>query len=283
MNRIIRRTISQLLLILGLWCVVPAYAQLEVRLEPARRDFVAGENVKLVLTIINHTDSSIALTNTPGRCWLHVEINRQGDNNTVAPSAVPRYPNQTIAPGSRRACRLELKDYFNLDREGGYRVRVALRMPDMQTVYSSNVAVFNITSGGEVSSFRIQARGQRLKVSVRNIMVNEKNMLFGQVRNADSNKVIGACPMAQYLSFMQPIIKLDRAQNLHLLCQSSPKYYTYAVMNTQGDRRECKILVPSGGPVDMVSDGGGIRCIGLVPYSKPKGEKSHYHSATERP
>ena len=89
--------------------------------------------------------------------------------------------------------------------------------------------------------------------------------------------------MAQYLSFMKPIVKLDRAQNLHLLCQSSPKYYTYAVMNTQGDRREYRLLVLSGGPVDMVSTGGGIRYIGLVPYTKPKGEKSHYHSASERP
>ena len=220
MNRIIHKILVSLIFLSGLWYATPVYAQLEVRLEPTRRDFVAGENVQLVLTMINHTDSSIALTNTPGRCWLHMEINRQGDNISVAPSAVPRYPNQTITPGSRRACRLELKDYFNLDREGTYRVRVVLRMPDMQTVYSSNVAIFNITSGGEVSSFQIQARGQRLKVSVRNIIVNEKNVLFGQVRNIDSNKVIGACPMAQYLSFMKPIVKLDRAQNLHLLCPS---------------------------------------------------------------
>ena len=283
MNKIIQQTLVRLLFILGLWCAAPLHAQLEVRLEPSRRDFVAGENVLLVLTMINHTDASIALTNTPGRCWLHMEINRQGDNGAVAPSAVPRYPNQTIAPGSRRACRLELKDYFNLNREGIYRIRAILRMPDMQTVYSSNVVTINIISGGEVGSFQIQARGQHLKVSVRNILLNGKNVLFGQVRNSDTNKVIGACPMAQYLSFMAPKIKLDRAQNLHLLCQSTPKYYTYAVMDTQGNLRSQKILVPSGGPVDMVSTGGGIRYIGLVPYTKPKGEKSHYHSASERP
>ncbi len=285
MNNMTKKILSLLLLVAGLlWWAAPAQAQLEVRLEPtSRRDFVAGENVQLKLTIINQTDGTIALTNTPGRCWLHLEIVRQGDNSIVAPSAVPRYPDLTIGPGSRRACQLELKNYFNLNREGVYRARAFLRMPDMTTGYSSNIVTFNITSGGEVNSFQIQARGQRLKVSVRGLKVNNKNVLFGQVKSLDTNTVLGACAMAEYLSFMKPIIKLDRAQNLHLLCQSTPKYYTYAVMNTLGELRTHKILVASGGPVDMVSTGSGIRYIGLAPYVKPKGEKTHYHSANERP
>ena len=279
-----RRLMKTALLALGLWAAVPtSYAQLEVFLEPVRKDYVLGENVKLKITIINHTDSSVALTNTPGRCWLHMDIRRNGDMSSVAQNSVPRYPNLTLSPGSRRSYEVELRPYYDLRHEGLHRAVATVRLPDMTTTYSSNAATFNLTNGGEVQSFRVQARGLRLQISLRSLMLDGKSTLFGQVTNADTRIVYGACYMGQYLSFMRPRVILDRAQNLHMLCQSTPKFFTYSVMDTYGRRREYKVMQQTGGIVDLVSTGGGIRCVGVAPYVKPKGEKSHYHSATERP
>lgn len=274
---------SVMLLLLGWGAAAPVFAQLDVRLDPLRRDYILGENVKLRLMITNRTDAPISLVSTPGRSWLYLDVMRRGDTSSVPPSVILRCPNITIAPGSKKAYDFELQPAYKLRREGMYSVSATLRLPDMNTTYTSNNTTFNVNSGGKLQSFRVQVRGQRLELSVRSLIIKDKNLLFGQVMNADTGVVQGACFLGQYLNFMKPRVMLDSAQNLHLLCQSAPKFFTYSVMNTYGERREYQIMKQIGGPVDLVSSGKGIRCIGVAPYVKPKGEKTKYHSATERP
>ncbi len=279
MNRI-KLIIAALFVLLT---TLPAFGQLDVRVEPLRRDYILGENVRIRVMVTNHTDAPASLVSTPGRSWLYMHVMRRGDSSSLAPSASPRYPNVTIPPGAHKNFDIELEPAYRLRVEGVYSVSVTLRLPDMGTTYTSNNATFNVNSGGEVQAFHVQVRGQRLILSVRSMLIKDRTLLFGQVRNADTRIVQGACFLGQYLNFMKPRVMLDSAQNLHLLCQSTPKFFTYSVMNTYGQRREYKIMRQIGGPVDLVSTGKGIRCLGVVPYEKPKGEKVQFHSATERP
>ncbi len=271
-------------LILILWsCLTPVFAQLDVRVAAEGREYMLGEDVKLRLMITNRTDAPVSLVNTPGRCWLFLNVMRRGDVSNIAPSATPRYPNLTLSPGAHKEFTISLSPAYKIRQAGIYRVTATLRLPDMSTVYTSNAALFNVGAGATVQSFRVQARGQRLVLSLRSMMVGDKSILYGQVMDADTRAVLGACRMGEYLNFMQPRVMLDAAQNLHMLCQSTPKYFTYAVMNTFGQLRGRKIMRQVGGPVDLVGSGKGIRCVGVAPYVKPKGERSQYHSATERP
>lgn len=283
MNRFYKLLFTLTVALGALWSACPAYAQLNVQLEPIRSDYILGEDVMLKITITNHTDSSIALMNTPGRSWLHFDVIRKGDFSGVAPVNVPRFPNLTITPGSRRSYNVSLKPHFNFTKEGAYRVTATLRLPDMRTTYSSNAAMFNLGSGGTVKTFTVQARGERLKMSLKSLTWKRRTLFFGQVVNADTNLVVGACFMGEFLSFMPPKALLDRAQNLHMLCQTTPTTFTYAVMDTFGNCKERKLLRRGNGIVDLVSTGGGIRYTGLVPIEKPKNVKDTYHSATERP
>lgn len=276
------RTILAALVLLSGACI-QAFAQLEVRLESPRRDYILGENATLKITIVNHTDTSVALNSIPGRSWLSLQVQRRGESLPLSPSSVPRYPGITISPGSSRAYNISLKPHYNLGREGTYSVVATLRLPDMRTTYSSNAAMINMISGSNVRSYTVQARGQRLKMCLKSLHVNGKDVLFGQVMNEDTRQALGACYLGQYLNFMPPRVLLDRAQNLHMLCQSSADYFTYAVMDTFGNRREYKVMTRTGGPVDIVSTGGGIRCVGLKEYKKPKSDRDTYHSATDRP
>lgn len=272
-----------ILLTLFLLLTGHASAQVEVRLDPIRHDFILGETVGLKVTLTNHTDRAIKLANIPGRGWLNFTVTRNGENTPISPAAVPRYPGITLTPGSRRSYQLELQPYFKLTREGSYKVIATVRMPDMQTTYSSNRASFNLGSGGTIRNFTIQARGQRLKMGVKIMNVGGRDCLFGQVLNADTNLPIGACFLGQFLNFMEPRILLDRAQNLHVLCQSTPEYFTYAIMNTRGGRSQHKIFRRTGGPVDLISTGNGIRTLGLTPYVKPSQNPERIHSASDRP
>lgn len=270
-------------LLLLLAVCAQSFGQIDVRMEPVRRDYILGETAALRLTITNYTDSTVELKSTPDQSWLHLNVTRRGSSAPLSPALLPKYPDIKVLPGSRKAYTLELQPNYRLNYEGTYRVVATLRMPDMRTTYSSNAASFNMVPGATVRSFIIQVRGQRLQMNVKMLTMSGRTVLYGQVVNPETRIAMGACFLAQYLNFMEPRVLLDRAQNLHVLCQSTADFFTYAVMDTHGVRREQKLLKRTGGPVDLVSTGGGIRYIGLAPYVKDKNPNSQYHSATERP
>ncbi|MBR3926797.1 MAG: hypothetical protein IKJ58_08530 [Akkermansia sp.] len=259
-------------LILAVCCLLltgQAAAQVEVRVQPVRKEFLVGENVSLQVKIENFTDRTVSFNNIPGRSWLHFTVIRSGEAHPISPSAIPNFPRLEVPPGSSRVVTANLRPYYNLNRDGSYKVVATVRMPDMQTTYSSNRASFQLANGGTVRNFVVQSRGERLNLSVRLLRVGGKDCLFGQVANADTRVVLGACYMGQFLNFMQPRIVLDSRQNVHVLCQATPEYFCYSIMDNQGNRRHYQVMKRTGGPVDLVSASGGIRAIGLRPYERP--------------
>ena len=275
--------IHALLTLLCLLLSYQSFAQIEVHLQPVRKDFIVGENVALKITITNQTDASIALKNTPGRPWLNFTVSKRGEQGLISPKATARFPEIVLTPGSSRSFEVNLKSLYRLNTAGSYASIATIRMPDGGTTYGSNRALFTLTNGGKVREFNIQARGEAIRLSLRLAKVNGKDCLFGQAINRDTNQVIGACYLAEYLNFMQPSILLDRAQNMHVLCQSSPEFYTYSVMDTHGKRSSAKLYQRTAGVVDLISTGKGIMPIGLTPYVAPKPGSENIRKASERP
>ena len=279
-----KKLLTLLLPLLCLLMLTPASAQLDVQLTPVRHDFITGEGAALNITITNHTDTTLQLNNTPGRPWLNVLVFRNGQEAPIAPIANAKYPALTLSPGSRRAFRLNLKDSYRLDTTGNYKAVATIRMPNNTETYSSNRAGFAMVPGGDFRTFQVQARGRKLDMSVRLAQMDGYSNLFGQVTDRETHRAVGACFMARYLNFMKPIVKLDAAQNLHILCQSSPDIYTYAVMNTHGERTHYQLYKRTAGPIDLVGGGkGGMTPVGLTPFVPAKGDKPQYNNASDRP
>lgn len=276
---------KQILNLLILLCCLLgcAFAQMELRLEPVRPNYIVGEHVALKLTIINRTDSTLSLTNRPQRPWLNFSVSKRGESTPVSAIATPRFPDLTITPGSTRSFQVNLKSFYRLDLSGSYGAVATIRMPDGVSTCSSNRALFSLVNGGRLRGFKIRAAGKNLEMSVQLATIDGHDNLFGQVTDADTKRIQGACFLARYLNFMQPRIMLDAAQNLHILCQSSPDFYTYAIMNTQGERSHYQLFKRAGGPVDLISTGKGVRPVGVVPYVKPKPGDQNIHHTSDRP
>lgn len=273
-------------LLLTLFCLMlgfHAQAQIEMQLQPVRKDFIVGENVALKITITNQTDASITLKNTPGRPWLNFTVSKRGEQVLVTPVAAGRFPELVLTPGSTRSFEFNLKSLYRLSTAGNYAAVATIRMPDGRSTYGSNRALFTLTNGGKVREFNIQARGEAIRLSLRLAKVNGKDCLFGQAINRDTNQVIGACYLAEYVSFMKPSVLLDRAQNMHVLCQSSPDFYTYSVMDTHGKRASAALYKRTGDLVELISTGKGIMPVGLTPYVAPKPGSEKTRKASERP
>lgn len=276
-----------ILILLGLFCFLAAPqadAQIEMQLTPVRKGYVAGESPAFQLTIVNQTDTTYALKNTPGRPWLNLLLFERGNGLPISPIATPVFPATTITPGSTRTFQLSTKNFYRMGETGNYHAIATIRMPDGYSTYSSNRAIFSVESGAELNSFRIQARGKRLQLSLRMAQIEQKLWLFGQVRDINTLRVVNTCLLGRYLNFMKPIVKLDAAQNMHVLCQSTPKIYTYAVMNTKGDLASHQLFSRIGGSmVDLISTGRGIIPVGLTPYVAPKAGDDNIRKASDRP
>ena len=170
---------------------------------------------------------------------------------------------------------------FNLD--GSYRVVAIVQMPGGKEAFASSPARFTMGSGSTLKTFNIQSKGRPLQIHVKQLQADGRNCLFGQVAGYNSRTPIGACYLGKFLHFMEPRIYLDSAQNLHVLCQSSPEIFTYSIMNNQGKRVSLQLLQRSGGPVDLMRSGSKIVPVGLRPYVKPTPQQEDVHNASDVP
>lgn len=179
------KNIYQLLLtIICLLLGTQAHAQIEMQLQPVRKDFIVGENVALRITITNQTDASITLKNTPGRPWLNFTVSKRGEQGLISPIAAGRFPELVLTPGSTRSFEFNLKSLYRLSTAGNYAVIATIRMPDGISTYGSNRALFTLTNGGKVKEFNIQARGESIRMSLRLAKVNGKDCLSARPSTA---------------------------------------------------------------------------------------------------
>lgn len=271
-----------LLLALSLLCLPTLQAQLEVSLTSDRSELILGEPIMLKIRIHNSTDEAITLHNVPGHYWLHLRTSFATGSNTITPIARARFPKVTIPAGQSSSFSFDIKPFYNLYRDSKYKVIATIRMPDQRTTYSSNSCMFNLSSGASIREFTIKHDGKRLIMRARSLQTKGKNCIFGQVVNKDSNKIVGASFLGQFLNFANPIFLLDKSQNLHMLCQSNPKYFSYAILSPEGIRIKYQVYQRTQGTLDLVPHAGKISVIGAVPYNKPK-EGENHHSASEQP
>lgn len=272
-----------LLLLASLLLTAPLSAQVEVRLEPDRKQYLIGEPVLLKFTIANHTDRVLDFRNNPGNPWLRFKVTSSASPYPLSPIAIQKFPRVTLNPGQQRSYKLDIRAGYNFNMDGIYKAIAIVTMPDQRSAYTSNAATFNMSSGGALRTFNIQSGGQPLEMHVKHMSVDGKNCLFGQVTQQNSRRAIGACYLGRYLNFMEPRIRIDSRQNLHVLCQSTPEIFTYSVMNNKGKRTAMQFYKRSGGPVDLISTGGRIITMGLVPYVKPKPDEEGVHKLSEDP
>ena len=274
---------SLLLAIICILAVGQASAQLDVRLHPIRSNYLLGESIAVKLSITNHSDELVVLDNAPDHPWLHFTVMPSGSSQPMAPKMIPVFEKIHINPGSKHETVINLRPYFYFSHVGSFKVIASVRMSDMRSTYSSNRATFSVSNGGSVKTFATQRDGKRLKMHVKMMRTGDKDSLFGQVENADSGVVIGACQLGLYLNFMNPRILIDKKQNLHVLCQSTTTYFTYAVMTPDGTRSHYQVMSRTGGPVDLITTGNGIKAIGLTPAKQPgKDPADNYHTTSDR-
>lgn len=257
-------------------------AQLEVSLKPQRQEYMLGEDIFVELMLYNNSDTSLVLDRTPEHSWLTIIARRAGENIDLSPKVRANFPKVILGPAQKMAYKINLNQIYNMPVDGTYRVNAVVCLADRKTSFTSHKARFRISNGALVKKFTTHVRGKRLEMRAKLSRIDGRDAVFGQVADADSGRVLGAAHMGQYLNFMEPCLLLDAKQNLHMLFQSTPEFFTYSILSTTGKCSHSQIYkrVP-GGPLNLVSAGGLISVIGAAPYVKPK--DGVHKDASDRP
>ncbi len=280
MKSLIRRLVLLLIVLLAL---PQLQAQIDVRIEPVRRSHLIGEPVIMNLYLRNNTDSTVVLSNTRGRPWLHLDVTSKLHPRGVPRLVLAKFPSVTIASGKTVAFKLDIAPAFRFDKSGTYSLTATLRMPDRRTTYNSQLCTFNFNEGHSFKKFNITNRKRDIELHAKTLNIKNSPAIFGQAIDKNSGAVLNACYLGKYISYMKPIFLLDNRQHMHIFFQSTPKFFLYAVVAPNGKKTVHEVYVRAGGPIDLIAHKGKIIVTGAIPYKAPTAEKSRVRSATDRP
>lgn len=251
-------------------------AQISVDLKPVKKDLVRGEAVVMEITISNHTGSSIELKNRGNMPWLDINISRTEGHEALPQSRFANFPSVTIPAGKKVSKKVDMRHLYDLNKPSYYKAQAIVRSPDGRNIYPSPKALFNINEGAQIWAQKlVTPGGSKCFYNVCSQTENEKQRLYVQVRDGDTDIPINTVPVGEWLSFSPPICKIDSRSFLHILFQSTPQYYSYAIIAPNGNRQTLSYYHKVPGMAARLANlpDGNIKVEGAVyfdPKARPK-------------
>jgi hypothetical protein len=220
-----------------------ATAQVSVDVTLDQQQFLPGESLPVAVHVTNHSGQTLHLGAKTN--WLTFDV-ESVDGFVVVKNADPPVQGAFDLGSSEIATkRVNLTPYFVLTQPGSYHVTVTVRIPQWDSAVVSPAKNFDVINGAklwsQVFGLPAPANATNQPPEVRKFTLEEANYLRSQLRlyvqvsNESGGRVFKVLPLCQMVSFSHPDAQLDRFNNLHVLCQSGAKVFTYAVITPDGD------------------------------------------------
>jgi hypothetical protein len=215
-------------------------AQVTVELSLDQQQFLPGEDMQVAVHVTNRSGQLLHLGNSG---WLTFFI-QSDDGSMVVKKADPPVTGMFDLDNSEMAIkRVNLAPYFNLQRNGSYRVTVTLHIAAWNTDVSSAPQTFDLIYGAGLwsQSFGVpdpempdQPPHVRKYALVEANYLKDRLRLYAQVSNESDGSIISVRALGPLISFSQPEAQLDRVSKLHVLWQSGATAFTHCVVNPDG-------------------------------------------------
>ncbi len=272
-----------LLLLISMIMLPAVHAQIDVRIDPERRQYLEGEPIIMNLYMRNNTDQTVILTNEPNRAWLHLNVTSATYPNGVPRLILAKFPTVTISPGSTVAYKLDVQPAFRFHKNETHTITATIRMPDHRTTYGSAPTTFSLNHGYTFRKFDLSNKGRDIEIHAKTMDVASTPCLFAQAIDKRSQLVLSSSYLGRYLPYMKPIYLLDNKQHMHIFFQTTDKYFIYAVVSPEGKKTKHAVYVRTQGPIDLIALQGSIKILGAAPYVAPKESQDKIRSASDRP
>lgn len=227
--------------------VLNASAQIAVTLKLDQNQFLPGETLPATVRVTNLSGQSLHLGDDG---WLTFFI--QADDGSVVLKKMdpPVKDPFNLDNGDVAIKRLDLAPYFSLEHEGSYRVTATVHIKDWNSDITSTPQSFDIIEGAELWSQAFGVPGSsapnqpphvRKYTLVQANYLRDQLRLYVQVVDESSGAILKVHALGPMISFSQPEAQLDRASNLHVLCQTGATAFTYSIVNPDGQVAEQEI------------------------------------------
>lgn len=280
------------LLPLALLCAfaATAQAQIEVRLQMARKTFVAGEPVPVTVSITNQSGQDLTLQGNKRLGWIDFTVT---SSRGVPLTAIGQtaFGAVQIPLGQTMAKTFDLAQIYPLREMGNFSVYGVVRLPGQTTDgFISNRLLFNINTARPYWSQRVGLpgkAGQMREFRVLNFTGGKKATLYAQVVNLKTGSPLQTHSLGEYLNFRKPSVTLDNHQVMHVLYLIGPDVWSHARVGPDGTLLGNDLHKAAGGvdPQLFTLREGSVQVANSIPYD-PKAEaeaRGRVRKASERP
>src|SRR5476651_826100 len=235
--------ISSPILALVLLAFCRASAQVDVEVVLDQEQFLPRESVPLAVRVTNRSGQPLHLGADAD--WLTFSVESADGFIVVKNAEVPVLGEFDLGSSQVATKRVDLQPYFDLKRQGRYRVTATLHIKAWSAQTASPPKEFDVINGAELWSqdFGVPVPDgvTNRAPEVRKYVLEQANYLRQQLRmyvmvtDQSGSRVFRVSAIGAMVSFSQPEEQLDRFSNLHVIYQSSAKTFTYSVVNPDGE------------------------------------------------
>ena len=220
-----------------------ASAQVTVELALDQDQFLPSETLPLAVKITNRSGQQLHLGEDPA--WLTFNVESTDGFVIIKNGEVPVVGPFDLESSQMAIKRVDLQPYFQMTRQGHYRVTATLRIRDWSAQVVSAPKMFDIINGAKLwaQDFGVP-NGTNRPPEARKYTLEQANYLAEQLRlyvqvsdpaEAVVYKVTALGPM---VSFSHTEAQVDRFSRLKVLWQTGAQTFSYSVVNPDGSVAE---------------------------------------------
>ena len=255
-----------------------ASAQVTVDVVLDQEQFLPSETLPVAVRITNRSGQPLHLGADSN--WLTFSVESVSGPVVVKKTDVPVQGEFDLGSSQVATKRVDLAPFFELTRQGGYRLTATVRIKDWDAAIPSPPRAFEVIDGAKLWSqtfgLPVPAGATNRTPEVRKYTLEEANYLRSQLRmyvqvsDESETHIFKICAIGPMVSFSQPEAQLDRLSHLHLIYQSGARTFTYSEVNPDGDLvRQENYDYFNTRPRLHTDDGGNITVLGGGRRVKP--------------
>ncbi len=251
------------------WIVLPAGAQVDVRISTTQEQFLPAESLEVAVKIGNFTGAPLKLGTHPHWIAFTVERSDGGVVNKVSePADVGEFTLQQSTTGTLR---FDIAPQFALQQPGTYRITATLTPIDGRETFASAPLLVEIINGvrlNEDRTFGFQKPDGSMEY--RKFILQQANFLkhlrlYLRVTDANESQTLKVLQLGPMVTFEPPRWVMDRQSHLHVLHQLGPDNFRYHDIDPDGEIRVRQTWRFSGRRPELrVNESGQIAVVGGV-------------------
>ena len=230
-------------LITGAWFVLhlicSAYGQVTVEVALDQEQFLRDESLPIKLRITNRSGQTLKLG--ADKDWVTFNVTGR-DGLSPLKLGEPSLPESLSIDSAQVATRrIDLMPFYDLSVPGRYSITATVRIAQWSSEVTSSAKEFDIVGGNKVweQEFGIPTPNGT-QPEVRKYILQQATFLkhlrlYVRVTDLAETHTFRVTSVGTLVSFSHPETQVDRASQLHVLFQTGPRSFVYAMLSPDGE------------------------------------------------